>query len=88
MSVVEWPRRILPATSWLSVAATLMAEDRSRWAKVPVVKATTFDELFEKPKPPLGGYPPHDAEFPVEGKSIKSTLFSVSDCQAIVKKLS
>ena len=27
-----------------------------------------------------------DAEFPVQGKSVKSKLFSVSDCQAIVKK--
>ncbi|MDV2583653.1 THUMP domain-containing protein, partial [Alkalibacillus haloalkaliphilus] len=29
---------------------------------------------------------PEDAEFPVIGKSVKSKLFSVSDCQAIVKK--
>ena len=27
-----------------------------------------------------------NAEFPVSGKSVKSKLFSVSDCQAIVKK--
>ena len=35
---------------------------------------------------PWGDWLPKDAEFPVEGKSVKSTLFSVSDCQAIVKK--
>ena len=29
-----------------------------------------------------------DAEFPVAGKSIKSKLFSVPDCQAITKKRS
>lgn len=27
-----------------------------------------------------------DAEFPVQGKSVKSKLYSVPDCQAIVKK--
>ncbi|HZJ83758.1 MAG TPA: class I SAM-dependent RNA methyltransferase, partial [Clostridia bacterium] len=50
-------------------------------------KAFTFEELFEKTKAlPWGDFLPEDAEFPVQGKSIKSTLFSVSDCQAIVKK--
>lgn len=50
-------------------------------------KATTFDELFEKTKAlPWEEYLPEDAEFPVSGKSVKSKLFSVSDCQAIVKK--
>ena len=29
---------------------------------------------------------PENAEFPVSGKSVKSKLFSVSDCQSIVKK--
>ncbi|MFB4211439.1 class I SAM-dependent RNA methyltransferase [Shouchella sp. JSM 1781072] len=50
-------------------------------------KAVTFDELFEKTKalPWADLLPPH-AEFPVIGRSVKSTLFSVSDCQAIVKK--
>ncbi|WP_338754772.1 class I SAM-dependent RNA methyltransferase [Bacillus sp. FJAT-52991] len=50
-------------------------------------KATTFDQLFESTKAlPWEEYLPVDAEFPVQGKSVKSTLFSVSDCQAIVKK--
>ncbi|WP_042457725.1 THUMP domain-containing class I SAM-dependent RNA methyltransferase [Neobacillus dielmonensis] len=50
-------------------------------------KALTFDELFEKTKAlPWEQFLPVDAEFPVSGKSVKSKLFSVSDCQAIVKK--
>ena len=50
-------------------------------------KAVTFDELFEQTKAlPWEDILPMDAEFPVSGKSIKSTLFSVSDCQAITKK--
>ncbi|MBS4222160.1 THUMP domain-containing class I SAM-dependent RNA methyltransferase [Lederbergia citrea] len=49
--------------------------------------AFTFDELFEKTKSlPWEEFLPVDAEFPVQGKSVKSKLFSVSDCQAIVKK--
>lgn len=55
--------------------------------KVGEFKAYTFDELFEKTKAlPWENYLPEDAEFPVIGKSVKSKLFSVSDCQAIVKK--
>ncbi|MFT8321185.1 MAG: class I SAM-dependent RNA methyltransferase [Bacillus sp. (in: firmicutes)] len=55
--------------------------------KVGEFKATTFDELFEKTKAlPWETYLPVNAEFPVSGKSVKSKLFSVSDCQAIVKK--
>ncbi|KAB2338273.1 class I SAM-dependent RNA methyltransferase [Cytobacillus depressus] len=55
--------------------------------KVGEFKATTFDELFEKTKAlPWEQYLSEDAEFPVIGKSVKSKLFSVSDCQAIVKK--
>lgn len=50
-------------------------------------KATTFDELFEKTKAlPWENFLPLDAVFPVSGKSVKSTLFSVPDCQAITKK--
>ncbi|MGX7419264.1 THUMP domain-containing class I SAM-dependent RNA methyltransferase [Carnobacterium gallinarum] len=49
--------------------------------------AYEFDELFEKTKAlPWEDLLPMDAHFPVAGKSIKSKLFSVSDCQAIVKK--
>lgn len=55
--------------------------------KVGEFRATTFDELFEKTKAlNWGDYIPENAEFPVIGKSVKSKLFSVSDCQSIVKK--
>ncbi|MEO1770468.1 THUMP domain-containing class I SAM-dependent RNA methyltransferase [Candidatus Enterococcus ferrettii] len=49
--------------------------------------AFTFDELFEKVKAlPWEDFLPMDAQFPVAGRSIKSTLYSVPDCQAITKK--
>lgn len=55
--------------------------------KVGEFKATTFEELFQKTKAlPWPDWLPENACFPVEGKSIKSQLFSVPDCQAIVKK--
>ena len=50
-------------------------------------KAETFEELFQNTKAlPWEEYLPVDANFPVDGKNAKSKLFSVSDCQAIVKK--
>ncbi len=50
-------------------------------------KAYTFDELFEGTKKlPWENYLDVTAEFPVSGKSVKSKLFSVPDCQAIAKK--
>lgn len=50
-------------------------------------EATTFDDLFEQTKAlPWEDILPMDAEFPVSGKSQKSALYSVPDCQAIVKK--
>ncbi|EAF7752111.1 class I SAM-dependent RNA methyltransferase [Listeria monocytogenes] len=71
---------IARANLWLRVA------DRVK-IMVGVFKATTFDELFEKTKAlPWEDYLPLDAQFPVAGKSVKSTLYSVPDCQAIVKK--
>lgn len=49
--------------------------------------AYTFDELYEKIKAlPWEDYLPMDAAFPVDGRSIKSKLYSVSDCQSIAKK--
>ncbi len=49
--------------------------------------AATFDELFEQTKAlPWSDWLPENACFPVDGKSIKSKLYSVPDCQAIVKK--
>lgn len=50
-------------------------------------EAITFESLFDQVKElPWEDFLPMDAEFPVSGKSIKSTLFSVSDCQALTKK--
>ncbi|MDZ5473203.1 class I SAM-dependent RNA methyltransferase [Bacillus sp. 31A1R] len=73
-------RAIVRSNLWLRTA------DRIR-IKVGEFKATTFDELFEKTKAlPWEQFLPENAEFPVSGKSVKSKLFSVSDCQAIVKK--
>lgn len=64
----------------------LRTADRVR-IKIGEFKAETFDDLFEQTKAlPWDEWIPVDGNFPVEGKSIKSKLFSVSDCQAIVKK--
>ncbi len=50
-------------------------------------EAHTFDELFEKTKAlPWEMWIEKDDAFPVKGYSLKSDLFSVSDCQAIIKK--
>jgi len=55
--------------------------------KMGEFKALSFEELFEQTKAlPWDEIIPEDAEFPVEGKSIDSKLFSAPDCQAIVKK--
>jgi putative N6-adenine-specific DNA methylase len=71
---------IAKANLWLRVA------DRVRIV-AGEFQATTFDDLFEQTKAiPWERFLPVDAEFPVAGKSVKSTLYSVPDCQAIVKK--
>ncbi len=71
---------ICRANLWLRCA------DRIR-LKVGEFTAVTFDELFEKTKAlPWADLLPGNATFPVDGKSVQSTLFSISDCQAIVKK--
>ncbi|MFC2948343.1 THUMP domain-containing class I SAM-dependent RNA methyltransferase [Virgibacillus sediminis] len=49
--------------------------------------AETFDELFESTKAlPWEEYITEEGQFPVSGKSVKSKLYSVPDCQSIVKK--
>ncbi|MBF0710241.1 MULTISPECIES: class I SAM-dependent RNA methyltransferase [unclassified Gemella] len=73
-------RAIVKSNLWLRCA------DR---VKIVVAKfpAYTFEELFEKTKAiDWAKYLPEDAKFPVDGRSHKSKLFSVSDCQSIVKK--
>lgn len=65
---------------WLRSADRLLV-------KVGEFEARSFEQLFEKTRAlPWGDWIPEKGEFPVEGKSITSKLFSVSDCQAIVKK--
>ncbi len=55
--------------------------------KMGEFKATTFEDLFnEVNRLPWESWITPDAKFTVNGKSIKSALFSISDCQAIVKK--
>lgn len=50
-------------------------------------KATTFEQLFDQTYAlPWEDILPLDAEFPVSGKSQKSKLHSVPNCQRIVKK--
>lgn len=71
---------IAKANLWLRTADRVLL-------KVAEFKAVTFDELFDQTKQiPWENYLSSDAKFPVDGNSVKSTLFSISDCQALVKK--
>jgi len=71
---------IAKANLWLRTADRVLL-------KVGDFKAYTFDELFDKTKTlPWHEYISVDGKFTVNGKSVKSKLFSISDCQAIVKK--
>ncbi|MGL4363416.1 MAG: THUMP domain-containing class I SAM-dependent RNA methyltransferase [Cellulosilyticaceae bacterium] len=55
--------------------------------KIGQFKATSFEELFNKTTNlPWEQWITKDAKFTVNGKSVKSALFSISDCQSIVKK--
>lgn len=55
--------------------------------RVGEFKATSFDELFDGTKSlPWEYYIPRDGMIPVDAKSVNSALFSLSDCQRIVKK--
>ena len=57
------------------------------YIKLGSFHAETFDELFEGTrKLPFAEFIGKNDEFPVTGHSIKSKLFSIPDCQAIVKK--
>ncbi len=73
-------KEIAAANLWLRTA------DRVKIV-VGEFTAKTFDDLFEQTKAiAWEDYLPMDAAFPVSGKSVKSTLYSVSDCQSLVKK--
>lgn len=57
------------------------------FVKVGAFPAVTFEALFQGVKAlPWELWLDENSEFPVSGKSVKSALFSVSDCQAITKK--
>lgn len=73
-------KAICRSNIWLRTAERILI-------KVGEFKALSFEELFEGTKAlPWEDWIPVDATFPVEGKSVDSKLFSVPDCQAIVKK--
>lgn len=57
------------------------------YIKVGSFHAETFDELFEGTRAlPFEDFIGRDDMFPVKGHAIKSRLFSVPDCQSIIKK--
>lgn len=73
-------RGIAKSNIWLRTADRVLL-------KMGEFKALSFDELFEKTKAlPWDEWLEEDANFVVEGKSIKSKLYSVPDCQRIVEK--
>ena len=68
------------ANIWLRTADRVLL-------KMGEFKALTFEELFEKTKAlPWDEWIPEDGNFVVEGKSVSSKLFSISDSQRIVEK--
>ena len=57
------------------------------YLSVGTFNAYSFDELFEKTKAlPFEDFIDYSDEYPVSGHSIKSKLYSVPDCQRIIKK--
>ena len=73
-------RDMAKALLWLRTAERLLMEIGS-------FRAVSFDELFEQTKAiDWKPYLRPSTRIHVTGKSAKSTLFSVSDCQSIVKK--
>ncbi len=73
-------KAVCRANLWLRTAERVLL-------KMGSFPARSFEELFERTKAlPWPDWLPEDANFPVEGKSVRSQLHSVPDCQAIVKK--
>lgn len=71
---------LVKANLWIRTAERIFVQ-------VGQFKARTFEELFQGvQKLPWEVYVPKDAAFPVDAKSVKSTLFSLSDIQSISKK--
>ena len=57
------------------------------YIKLGSFRATSFEELFEGTRAlPWSEFIGRNDAFPVKGHSIKSQLFSIPDCQAIIKK--
>ena len=55
--------------------------------KMGEFRAESFEELFEQTKAlPWEEWIPEDGKFIVNGTSVKSKLYSLSDCQKIIKK--
>lgn len=73
--------RDIPRTNlWLRTAERVLV-------KMGEFKAMTFEELFERTKAlPWEDWIPEEGNFIVEGKSVKSQLYSISDSQRIVEK--
>jgi len=68
------------ANLWLRTAERVLV-------KIGEFNAFTYDELFEQTKElPWENWIPENARFPVKGHSLKSKLYSVPDCQSIIKK--
>jgi putative N6-adenine-specific DNA methylase len=71
---------ICKANLWLRSADRVFIQ-------VAEFKATSFENLFDEVnKLPWEVYLPMNAEFPVNAKSVKSKLYSLSDIQSISKK--
>lgn len=72
--------QMVRALLWLRTAERLLLE-------IGTFRATSFSELFDGTYAlEWKSYLSRDTRIHVNGKSAKSTLFSVSDCQSIVKK--
>lgn len=68
------------ANMWLRTADRVLI-------KVAEFKAESFEELFNRTEEiDWSAYVPRDGKMHIIGKSIKSKLYSVPDCQSIVKK--
>lgn len=71
----------IPRTNlWLRTADRVLL-------KMGEFKALSFEELFNRTRElPWEEWIPEDGNFIVEGKSVDSKLYSISDCQRIVEK--
>ncbi len=71
----------------IAIANTWLRTSDRVLIKVAEFEATTFEDLFNQTEAiDWSEYVPVNGKMHVTGKSIKSTLFSVPDCQSIVKK--